>query len=867
MRSCRRTLVTAMIGAVVAMGLVTATGSPSLAQTGGPSVAVLPATDDYATALFSDQWDYSNPEDLHAFTPGMDSSSYNSNGTLSWVTNANALHWIDPVVNLSTALQTKRDGPRTPINAGLYTHLAFRMYSSTAFTGVWTWDTCSSPTTTPDCRGEMFLNISAGWKTYDVAVTNNGNQPGYTRPWAGSVIALRFIWPHTSGIQMSLDWMRVHAAGPSVSFTAQVPRPSTQTQLFWDADTNLANNTDTLGGKDWGYLGTVTPTGSTTTASFPAAAYPPGTYRVYAVSGGTTGDYSVPLTITARPQPVIYSPSATSGPEYSQTYNGHGWLSSASDVAHRANISSLTYANGVWTGVNGGTEIDNPFIQLPWPKAVAGSTWHNLTIRYRYDGPMGLAGGPTGGSVARVIWFTGSDPARRDDQNLRPFVTWPGPYLQTYQADLNTNPSWDIVDHSQANPVIGWAGQTITSFRFDPNEDVSARRWQIQSIELHADDAGVGAYTFAFADAAWAPGTTAAIYVDPSASGAFNGWGINSSPIPVNAGKNSYRWTLPAGFPNGTYHVYVTLHHPDGTTAHTYASGVVRLNHTPPPAPGPPNNLYGVSTQGTGTGSTEVHALSAASRFQQFLLHTGTALGPVSLAQWQFRLADYNRDGITDLWAINTRGASGHTEIHILNGADHYHSYLLHTTTALPVTDLASWTFAVADANRDGHPDLYAVDTQDAGSNATAEFILDGTNPGRYLLQTGTALPHLSLTGNQFLVGDMNNDGRPDLWDIKTQATGSGHTETHVIDGSRPSQFLQHAATALALTDLHSVTYALADYNLDGHLDLYAVNSQDTGSGTTAVNILNGAGLSRYLLQTGSALGHTTLTNWAFTAG
>lgn len=286
-----------------------------------------------------------------------------------------------------------------------------------------------------------------------------------------------------------------------------------------------------------------------------------------------------------------------------------------------------------------------------------------------------------------------------------------------------------------------------------------------------------------------------------------------------------------------------------------------------PPPPGQVTDLYGVSTQHTGTGSTEVHALSAAAQFHQFSLHTGTPLPPASLAQWQFRLADYNGDGIPDLWAINTHGASGHTEVHVLNGADSYHSYLLHTATALPMTSLLTWTFAVADANGDGHPDLYAINTHDAGSHATAAFIVDGANFGRYLLETGTALAQVSLTGNQFLVGDLNSDGHPDIWDIKTQATGSGHTEVHVLNGGRPSQFLLHAASALIPTDLRVWSYSLADYNHDGHLDLYAVNTQDTGSGSTAVHILDGTRLSQFLLHAGSPMGHTDLTTWAFSAG
>ena len=275
-------------------------------------------------------------------------------------------------------------------------------------------------------------------------------------------------------------------------------------------------------------------------------------------------------------------------------------------------------------------------------------------------------------------------------------------------------------------------------------------------------------------------------------------------------------------------------------------------------------DVYGVATQHTGSGTTEVHALSRTTNFSTFSLHSTTALGPTDLTDWKFLVADDNGDGIPDLWAINTDGSSGHTEVHILDGTDGYRTFLLHAATALPVTNLTDWTFGVGDFNGDGHPDLYAINTHDQGSHSTAVFVLNGLNFGQYLQETGTALAQVSLATNAFVIADANGDGRADVWDVKTQGTSSGHTEVHILDATNPDRFLVHAATALPDTDLTMWAYTAGDYNRDGQADLYAINTQDPGSRSTAVHVLDGRDLSQYLLHAATPLAPTNLASWAF---
>ena len=130
--------------------------------------------------------------------------------------------------------------------------------------------------------------------------------------------------------------------------------------------------------------------------------------------------------------------------------------------------------------------------------------------------------------------------------------------------------------------------------------------------------------------------------------------------------------------------------------------------------------------------------------YQSFLLRWGTALGPGATDNsWNFSFADFNHDGALDLFCVlkaNTGG--GKTEIHILDEARHFASWLYHGATALPLTGTDSaWTISTGDYNSDGIADLYAINKVATGTGTTEVHVLDGySNFRSYILQTGTAL-------------------------------------------------------------------------------------------------------------------------------
>ncbi|EDX83504.1 FG-GAP repeat domain protein [Synechococcus sp. PCC 7335] len=275
------------------------------------------------------------------------------------------------------------------------------------------------------------------------------------------------------------------------------------------------------------------------------------------------------------------------------------------------------------------------------------------------------------------------------------------------------------------------------------------------------------------------------------------------------------------------------------------------------------NDLMTIKKSGTGSGATEVHILSGASNFQQFILQTGTALHETA-DNFDHGLTDWDRDGESDLVAIKKSGTgSGTTEVHILSGASNFQQFILQTGTALHET-ADDFDFGMADWDRDGQLDLVAIKKSGTGSGTTEVHILSGaSNFQQFILQTGTAL-HETADNFDFGFVDWDRDGKSDLAAIKKSGTGSGATEVHILSGaSNFQQFILQTGTALHET-ADNFDFGFVDWDRDGKSDLAAIKKSGTGSGATEVHILSGASnFQQFILQTGTAL-HETADNFDF---
>lgn len=295
---------------------------------------------------------------------------------------------------------------------------------------------------------------------------------------------------------------------------------------------------------------------------------------------------------------------------------------------------------------------------------------------------------------------------------------------------------------------------------------------------------------------------------------------------------------------------------------------VATFRDTKIPIDGLRPDLYVVKRNGS-SGRTEVHVLDEGTAYKTYSLHAATMLANTGTARdWEFRTGDYNGDGRVDLYAIKKNGNSNFTEIHVLNGANKFQSYLLQVATPLGRTGSdGKWDFQLGDYNGDGRLDVYAI-KRIGGGGKTEVHVLDGAKKFQsYLVRVVTKL---ASTGSDyswsFDVGHANTDGKPDLYAIKRNGS-SGTTEVHVLNGSNKFQsYVFQTRTALASTGTkNDWDFMLGDYNQDGTTDLYAIKKAGS-SGRTEVHILNGSGFFKsYLLHKATPLAATgTSGGWAF---
>jgi len=235
---------------------------------------------------------------------------------------------------------------------------------------------------------------------------------------------------------------------------------------------------------------------------------------------------------------------------------------------------------------------------------------------------------------------------------------------------------------------------------------------------------------------------------------------------------------------------------------------------------GPSDDVFAIKRSKTGSKSTEVHVLSAASTYQKYILQTGTALGE-SGAETDFAIAS-NRD----LFIFpKSKTGSKKTEVHILSAESGYKKFTLQTGTALHETD-ASVSFAVA-PNRD----VFVFMRSKTGSKSTEVHVLSAeSNYQKFSLQTGTGLHETDATF-EFAVASNR-----DVFAFKRSKTGSKTTEVHVLSAaSGYKSFVLQTGTALQETD------NTVEFGVDDARNVFVFMKAKTGSKSTEVHVLSAA--------------------------
>lgn len=252
-------------------------------------------------------------------------------------------------------------------------------------------------------------------------------------------------------------------------------------------------------------------------------------------------------------------------------------------------------------------------------------------------------------------------------------------------------------------------------------------------------------------------------------------------------------------------------------------------------------DLYCIKKSNT-SGTTEVHVLSGASFFQKYIVQEATPI-PLEPGNYTFALADYNGDRVPDLYAIKKRNTPGNkVEVHILNGATRYRTFVLQTSTPLIVNEAdCIYSVGTYDPDRtDRIPDVYAIMKSHTGSLQTELHVLNGaTRYSTFNLQTPTILS-LKNKDNAFVVADYDWDAISDVYVIQKENTSSGFVELNIMNGSyRYQRYKLQTPTPFPVT-AENIVYLVGDYDKDDACDFFAVKHSNTASGKVEVKILCG---------------------------
>lgn len=221
----------------------------------------------------------------------------------------------------------------------------------------------------------------------------------------------------------------------------------------------------------------------------------------------------------------------------------------------------------------------------------------------------------------------------------------------------------------------------------------------------------------------------------------------------------------------------------------------------------------------------------------------------------------YVRPSIVVVKKNNT--GTGTTEVHIVSGPDTFRRFKLNTRTAQPTTG-DEHVYRAADWDRDGRPDIFAIKKNGTGTGSTEVHILSGSgNYQQFLLHTGTP-QHETWYEYDFQVADWNRDGYHDLIIIKKYNTGTRSTEIHILSGASNFQrYILNTGTPQQETG-YNYDFDMADWDRDGYPDLFIIKKSGTGTGMAEVHVLSGASnFQRFILNTGTAQ-HPTGDEYVF---
>lgn len=194
---------------------------------------------------------------------------------------------------------------------------------------------------------------------------------------------------------------------------------------------------------------------------------------------------------------------------------------------------------------------------------------------------------------------------------------------------------------------------------------------------------------------------------------------------------------------------------------------------------------YAIKHKNTKSGKVEISKSEPTKETSLWSTEVVTPETTTTNEEVTYTLGDYNADGISDMYRIaHNKTSSGKVEVGVLDGSNRYASYLKKWTTSEPTHPASDVWYAVADQNGDGSLDLYQVWHDHTASQLAEIKVLDGVDFAKTLFASSVPEPNHTAGDVYFMIGDHNNDGEVDLYQVLHNNTTSGRAEVRVYDGS-----------------------------------------------------------------------------------
>lgn len=274
-------------------------------------------------------------------------------------------------------------------------------------------------------------------------------------------------------------------------------------------------------------------------------------------------------------------------------------------------------------------------------------------------------------------------------------------------------------------------------------------------------------------------------------------------------------------------------------------------------------DVWAVNQRDGVTNSTSVNIVSGVNP-KSTLLSRGTGMPQQpAFLNTAFAAADYDDDKVPDLWVIHRLDGAGMTALRIMWGAD-LRYLILDEITALPAYD-NSVSFAAADYNRDGTPDLWAIIPRDPGKSGVAVRVVSGKNLTTTLVDATTSLPKQGAYSDvNFAIADYNTDGFSDLWAVRPRDTTKNAVSVRIISGKDWQTVLADEAVGLAMqtTNIDAYSFLVGDLDTDFTPDLWWVNRLNG-----QIKVFDGDDFTTVLKTTASVLPATNSADWHILGG